>query len=167
MREWGESITILRFQDPPEVQVDAYQTVKEVAPSRTQRSLTWNGGTTTPQLMWEQNCLPSKGSSLRRCYKSTTPLLNDKPGQTSLIEHCILVTDHRPIRQAPYRIPVACREQVETEISEMLRHRVIEPTISPWASPIIMVPKKDNTVRICVDYRRLNACYKKGCLPAT
>ena len=46
---------------------------------------------------------------------------------------------------------------MEKEISEMLEHGVIEPTTSPWASPMVVVRKKDGTARICIDYRQLNS----------
>ncbi|KAL5004068.1 hypothetical protein ScPMuIL_017524, partial [Solemya velum] len=62
-------------------------------------------------------------------------------GHTTLVEHKIDVGDTQPIKQHPYRIPLAKREQAEQEIDEMAKKNIIEPSDSPWCSPIIMVPK--------------------------
>ncbi|KAL5018859.1 hypothetical protein ScPMuIL_004581, partial [Solemya velum] len=62
-------------------------------------------------------------------------------GHTTLVEHKIDVGDTQPIKQHPYRIPLAKREQAEQEIDEMAKKNIIEPPDSPWCSPIIMVPK--------------------------
>ena len=54
---------------------------------------------------------------------------------------------------------------VDNMTEEMLEQGVIQPSQSPWASPIVLVAKKDGTTRLCVDYRRLNAVTKLDVFP--
>ena len=61
------------------------------------------------------------------------------------------------MRQHPYRMPQVYQEAVEKEIEMMLKEGVIEPCISEWASPMVIMKKKDDTIRLYVDYRRLNS----------
>ena len=77
----------------------------------------------------------------------------------------IIETEGRPIYQSPYRIPLLKRKQVDKEIDDMLEQGIIRPSNSPWASPVHLVPKKDGSVRFCVDYRRLNSVTKKDRYP--
>ena len=74
--------------------------------------------------------------------------------------HSIDAGQHRPIKQPVRRTPFALRKEVDELVEEMLRQGVIEPSSSPWASPIVHVQKKDGGVRFCVDYRRLNQITK-------
>ncbi len=78
------------------------------------------------------------------------------PGQTNVIQHDIQTPPGIIIRQRPYRVPEARRRAIEEEIQQMLKLGVIEPSRSPWSSPIVLVPKPDGTLRFCNDYRRLN-----------
>lgn len=78
-------------------------------------------------------------------------------GHCEVVQHAIDTQGHAPIRQQPYRIPFAQRKVVEEEIDKMLKTGVIQPTNSPWASPIVLVAKKTGEWRVCCDLRKLNA----------
>ena len=86
-------------------------------------------------------------------------------GCTELIKHHIDTGSYRPIRQPPRRLPLSKREEAEKSIKEMLEQDVIEPSASPWSSPIVLVQKKDGTNRFCVDYRKLNDVTHKDSYP--
>ena len=80
-------------------------------------------------------------------------VLRDDPGETSLVEHAIETGDAPPVRAAPYQLPDKC---VREEIGSLKRLGILVPSTSPWGSPIVPVAKKDGSVRVCVDFRRVN-----------
>lgn len=61
-----------------------------------------------------------------------------------------------PVRQTPYQIPHALRDEVKKEFMTMVEAVIAEPSVSPYASPVVIITKKDKTIRFCVDYRKLN-----------
>ena len=83
-------------------------------------------------------------------------VLTDVPGVTSAGEHDIKLTHNEPIRSKPYPLPHALRQVVKDEIKEMMDLGVIEQSSSPYASPIVLVKKKDGSNRFCCDFRKLN-----------
>ena len=88
--------------------------------------------------------------------KQYPDVLSSLPSRTDQIQHDIKLLTSEPIRTKGYSIPYKTRSVMETEIQDMLDLGVIEPSISPYSSPIVLVPKKDGLVRICIDFRRLN-----------
>ena len=86
-------------------------------------------------------------------------------GCTDLIKHQINTGDAPPIRQPVRRLPLAKREEAEKAVQEMREQDVIEPSASPWSSPIVLVNKKDGSTRFCVDYRKLNNITHKDSYP--
>ena len=68
--------------------------------------------------------------------------------------------DSPPIHRRMYRVPLAKRKLIEQEVREMLNLGVIRPSASPWAAPLLLVPKRDQTWRVCIDYRALNVVTK-------
>nr|CAH8829254.1 unnamed protein product [Trichobilharzia regenti] len=86
-------------------------------------------------------------------------------GRTNIVQHEIQTGDNLPIRTPPRRVPIHYQQQLDTMITDMLRKKVIKPSTSPWASPIVLVKKKDGSLRLCVDYRRLNAITQRDSFP--
>jgi len=72
-------------------------------------------------------------------------------GQTDLLTHRI-ETRRNPVRQAVRRAPLPKREEVKNLLAEMQEKGITTSSKSPWASPIVLVPKKDGSLRFCVDY---------------
>ena len=83
-------------------------------------------------------------------------VLSSFPNRTDQIQHDIKLLTSEPIRTKGYFIPYKTHSVMETDIQDMLDLGVIEPSISPYSSPIVLVPKKDGSVRFCIDFRKLN-----------
>ena len=86
-------------------------------------------------------------------------------GFCDLLEHDIDTADAAPIRQPPRRPRLASGTAEDDLIAEMLAAGVIEPSDSPLASPVCLAKKPDGSYRFCVDYRRVNAVYRKDAYP--
>ena len=86
-------------------------------------------------------------------------------GRTSTVQHDIVTKDARSVRCGPRRLALAGLRKEQTCVREMLEGGQIEPSDSPWASPVVLVTKKDGSTRFCVDYRRLNALTTKDAYP--
>ena len=92
--------------------------------------------------------------------------LNDSElGCTDVVSHNIDTGDKLPVKQPPYRAPMIYREKIAEMVMEMQERGIVQPSMSPWASPVILVPKKDGSLRFCVDFRKLNALTKKDVYP--
>lgn len=91
---------------------------------------------------------------------------SSKVRRTQIVKHRIITDEQtRPVHQNPYRVSPKEREVIKGQVQEMLEDDVIQPSNSPWASPVVLVRKKDNTLRFCVDYRKLNSVTKRDVYP--
>ena len=88
----------------------------------------------------------------------------DDLGSTPLLEHTI-ETHGPPLRQPYWRQNPAVRREEMAQVQQMLASNVIRPSNSPWASPVVMVRKKDGSLRFCVDFQQLNAATVKDAHP--
>ncbi|KAL5509240.1 hypothetical protein EMCRGX_G004577 [Ephydatia muelleri] len=89
----------------------------------------------------------------------------DGLGRTRVVKHSIVTGDNPPIKQSCRRAPPSKREHVRQLIQDMLKKDVIQPSSSPWASPVVIVQKKDGSYRFCVDYRKINTITRKDAYP--
>ena len=78
-------------------------------------------------------------------------------GYTDAVHHRIRTTDPKPVAQPYRRIPPHQFKEVQDHIRGLLAQTVIKESYSPYAAPVVIVRKKDGSIRLCVDYRRLNA----------
>ena len=87
-------------------------------------------------------------------YKDVFSKEGDPISSTSLMEHEIY-TEGPPVRLPFRRQNPLIRAQEQSQVKEMLRDGVIRSSVSPWASPVVMVKKKDGSMRFCVDFRKV------------
>ncbi|CAM4766534.1 unnamed protein product [Rotaria magnacalcarata] len=81
-----------------------------------------------------------------------------KTKKNKKLQHRVnLVPDAQAHNSPPFRYAPARKQIIEENLKDMLDHGIISPSASPWASPVILAPKKDGTLRFCVDYRKLNS----------
>lgn len=81
--------------------------------------------------------------------------MGDRIGCTNMVEH-VITTNSPPIKQRHYPISPAVQRQVNEELDQLLRDGIVEPSKSPWASPIVLVRKPTGNYRFCIDFRMVN-----------
>lgn len=102
--------------------------------------------------------------SLCAKYSDIFYLEGDKLLTTDIYQHSIqLKPDTQPIYSKPYRLPQSLKNEINSQIGNMLKEGIIEPCQSEWSSPILLVPKKtdqngNKKWRLVIDYRKLNNC---------
>ena len=83
-------------------------------------------------------------------------LSDEELGETNLVEHEIKLTDNTTIMALPRWLLYALRTELEEELEYLLNTGCIEPSTSPYSSGLVLVRKKDESLRVCVDYPALN-----------
>jgi hypothetical protein len=70
-----------------------------------------------------------------------------------------------PVSKAPYRMSTPELKEFQLQLKELLKKGYIHPSMSPWGAPVLFVKKKDGTMRLCIDFRRLNKVIVKNKYP--
>ena len=86
-------------------------------------------------------------------------------GCTNAVEHEIRLTDESPFKETTRRVPPRQLDEFKVALQDLLNSGVIKESKSPFASPVVLVRKKDNTLRVCVDFRKLNSKTIKDSYP--
>ena len=90
-------------------------------------------------------------------YKDIFSLSSTDVGHIKDYEHKILTRENPPIASKPRRIPMHLEDKVEKLVNELKEKNIVTEASSPWNSPVVIVPKKNGDIRLCIDYRRLNS----------
>uniref|UniRef100_A0A3B1KGI5 ribonuclease H n=1 Tax=Astyanax mexicanus TaxID=7994 RepID=A0A3B1KGI5_ASTMX len=98
-------------------------------------------------------------------YSDVFAVGDDELGYTEKVKHEIVLVDDTPVNLPYRRIPPNQYKEVKDHISQLLRKGVIQESTSSYASPVVVVRKSDGSIRLCVDYRKLNLKTKRDAFP--
>ena len=116
----------------------------------------------------ESDCTSDQLDTLKALLSQHTDIFemdSSELGHSNVVQHMIDTGDNASIKQHPYRTPIVQRDRIAQLIKQMEEQGIVRPSCSPWASPVVLVPKKDGSTRFCVDYRHLNTVTKKDVYP--
>ncbi|MCI32958.1 RNA-directed DNA polymerase (Reverse transcriptase), partial [Trifolium medium] len=91
--------------------------------------------------------------------------VSDVPPEREVEFTIDLVPGTGPISMAPYRMSASELKELKKQLEELLEKKFIRPSVSPWGAPVLLVKKKDESMRLCVDYRQLNKATIKNKYP--
>ena len=121
--------------------------------------------------LWNKSCKhldndqPHKLSKVLTQYAYVFSIHDTDLGRFSAVKHSINTRDTNLIRQKMWRIPLGFENEEKVHPNSLLTASMIRPLSSAWASPPVLVRKKDGRVRFCIDYRALNETTVKDAFP--
>nr|CDJ89870.1 uncharacterized protein LOC100892681 [Haemonchus contortus] len=104
----------------------------------------------------ELDCFAERLTKVITTFQDVFALSDKELTQTDLIEHGIDTGDTKAIKQRTRPVPQGVRPELKNILDDLEERKIIRKSTSDWASPIVLVQKKDKTLRLCVDYRALN-----------
>ena len=104
----------------------------------------------------DDNLSQAQKSDLQAVVEQYPDVLSDIPGKTDRLTHSMTLTSDMPVHKKPYPVPAHLQKVFDEEVDRMLDLGVIEPSSSPYCSPVVLVKKEDSSYRLCIDFRALN-----------
>ena len=99
-------------------------------------------------------------------YKDVFPEeLTSLPPKRELVHEIKLIPRAQPISKTPYKMSPSKALELKNQLSQLLEQGFIKPSVSPWGAPILFQKKKDETFRLCIDFRGINQCTIKNKYP--
>ncbi|EYC05726.1 hypothetical protein Y032_0080g1333 [Ancylostoma ceylanicum] len=109
--------------------------------------------------------LPEEAVEIITAYNDVFAVTDAELTQTDLVVHDIDTGEHKPIKQKTRPVPLAARKEFKNIIKDLVDRGIIQKSSSEWASPVVLVKKKDGTLRLCIDYRELNKIIRQDSYP--
>ena len=116
----------------------------------------------------ESDCTSEQLDVLKTLLSQHTDIFemdSSELSHSNVVQHVINTGDSAPSKQHPYRTPIVQKDKTAQFIKQMEQQGIVKPSCSPWASPVVLVPKKDGSTRFCLDYCRLNTLTKNDVYP--
>ena len=175
-KDTQSEITFEKCREHTNIQLSAFRATSQCVDNSTNASssLQNNSEHTVPDYLQDMYIRSSKHLSesekiklaeLLNEYKDIFAKSSSDLGRCDKIKHSINTGTAFPVRQPARRLPFGKRKAEQEEIMKMLDRGVIEPSNSPWSSLVVLVTKKDGSIRFCVDYRVLNSLTVKDAYP--
>ena len=98
-----------------------------------------------------------QAQELQAVLKQFGDIICETTGKAHDADHGIDTGEHTPIRSVPYQLAPAWKEQLCVEVLSLLEQGIVRPSLSPWSSPMVPVRRPDGSVRLCIDFRKVNS----------
>ena len=95
-------------------------------------------------------------SDLKLLISSFEDVMNANPGRTKALSHKINLHNINPVKSKNYPIPVNLAKEFDEEIDRMIEMDIIQPSTSDYCSPVVIIRKPNCSLRVCIDFRKLN-----------
>ncbi|XGW15120.1 hypothetical protein V3C99_000979, partial [Haemonchus contortus] len=113
----------------------------------------------------KEKCIEQDLTDLLVNYADVFAVCEKELSQTDLVKMSIDTGESQPIKLKTRPVPLGLRKRLREMLQDLEDRNIIEKSYSDWAFPIVLVEKKDGSIRLCVDYRELNKCIKQDSYP--